>query len=130
MCGHTSTKTMAGTIQGRYLLLISTRSGRRAWSRGIGLDTPALVELRRRPLARAHFERNFMNRIVKRELKFIPRGERGSVQNFLRFCYNALRRKHLTLRKTRDETLKELIQKISKAHPNFIPHYDKNYFKI
>jgi hypothetical protein len=127
MGGHTSTKVMAGTIQGQYLLLISTRSGRRTWSRGIGVDTRALKEMRRRP---AHFEREFMNRIVKRELKHIPRGEKGSLQNFLRFSYNALRRKHLTLRKTRDYTLRELIEKIKKTYPDFIPVYDKDYFKI
>ena len=106
---------------------VSTRSGRRTWSRGIGLDTPALEEMRKRP---AHFERNFMNRIAKRELKHIPRGEKGSLQNFLRFSFNALRRQHLALRKTRDETLKELIEKIKKANPDFIPKYDKDYFKI
>ena len=71
-----------------------------------------------------------MNRIVKRELKHVPRGEKGSLQNFLRFSYNALRRKHLTLRKTRDETLRELIEKIEKTHPDFIPLYDKDYFQI
>jgi hypothetical protein len=122
-----SIKSIAGTMYGQYLLLISTKSGRRTWSRGIGLDTPILEEMRHRP---AHFERNFMNRIVKRELKHIPRGEKGSLQNFLRFSFNALRRKHLTLRKTRDETLKELIEKIKKANPDFIPKYDKDYFKI
>jgi hypothetical protein len=71
-----------------------------------------------------------MNRIVKRELNHIPRGEKRSLQNFLRFSYNALRRKHLTLRKTRDETLRELVEKIKKAYPDFVPLYDKNYFKI
>jgi len=126
MAGHTSTKSMAGTKYGQYLLLISTKTGRRAWSRGIGVDTHALEEMRRRP---AHFERNFMNRIVKRELKHIPRGEKGSLQNFLRFSYNAFRRRHLTLRKTRDYTLKELIKKIKKTYPDFIPIYDKGYFK-
>jgi len=118
--------TKAGTQAGLYTLLVSTRTGRRTWTRGIGVDTPALKEMRRRP---AHFERNFMNRIVKRELKHIPKGEKGSLQNFLRFSYNALRRKHLTLRKTRDYTLKELIEKIKKNYPDFIPIYDKGYFK-
>ncbi len=132
---HGTTVTKTGTQAGLYVLIVSTRSGRRAWSRGIGMDTPDLLERReqqwKRRLAKpAHFDRNFMNRIVKRELKFIPRGEKGSLQNFLRFSYNALRRKHLTLRKTRDETLRELIEKIKKAYPDFIPIYDKNYFKI
>jgi hypothetical protein len=110
-----------------YVLIVSSTSGRRAWSRGIGLDTPALTELRQR---HAHVERGFMNRTVSWELKHIPKGERGSLQNFLRFSYNALRRKHLTLGKTRHETLRELIEKIQKAHPDFTPIYDKDVFKI
>ncbi len=108
-----------------YLLLVSTRHGRRAGSRAIGFDTPALVEMRRKPL-----DRGYMNRSVSWELKHIPRGEKGSVQNFLRFSYNALRRKHMTLGKTRHDTLKELIKKTRRAHPDFIPQYDKDIFEI
>ncbi len=135
MGGYSSMKSMAGTPGGLYILIVSSGAGRRAWSRGIGLDTPELLERReeewKRRLANpAHFERDFMNRIVKRELEHIPRGEKGSLQNFLRFSYNALRRKHLTLRKTRDDTLKELIQKIKKTYPDFVPLYDKGCFKI
>jgi hypothetical protein len=81
--------TKHGTQAGLYTLLVSTRTGRRTWTRVIGMDTPALVEMRRRP---AHFERGFINRIVKRELKHIPRGEKGSLQNFLRFSYSAQKR--------------------------------------
>ena len=71
-----------------------------------------------------------MNRIVKSELKHIPRGERGSLQNFLRFAYNALRRRYLNLNRSRHETLRELVDKIRKAHPDFNPEYDKEYFKV
>ena len=112
----------------QYMLLISTQTGRRAWSRGLGLDTPALRERRLRPLA--HHSRQLMTNIVNHELAHIPKGEKYSLQNFLRFAYNALRRKHLTLGKTRDETLKELVDKIQKAHPEFTPQYDEDYFKI
>ena len=112
-----------------YILLVSTKSGRRAWTRAIGLDTPALRERRLRPLS-SRFSKTLMNNIVKRELTHIPKGEKRSLQNFLRFAYNALRRKHLTLRKTRDETLKELVEKIRKANPDFVPLYDKDYFNI
>jgi hypothetical protein len=135
MHGSMNVKSIAGTAGGLYILIVSTSAGRRTWSRGIGLDTPDLLERReqqwKRRLAQpAHFDRDFMNRIVKRELNFIPRGEKGSLQNFLRFSYNALRRKHLTFRKTRDETLRVLIEKIKKVQPEFIPTYDENYFKI
>lgn len=71
-----------------------------------------------------------MTNIVNRELAHIPQGEKHSLQNFLRFAYNALRRKHLTLRKTRDETLKELVDKIKNVYPEFTPQYDEDYFKI
>jgi len=128
MTRGSTTTAGAGTKAGLYVLIVSTRSGRRAWSRAIGMDTPDMLE--RRLAKPARFEREFMNRIVKRELNHIPRGEKGSIQNFLRFSYNALRRQHLTLRKTRDATLKELIEKIKRAYPDFTPLYDKNYFRI
>jgi hypothetical protein len=120
--------TYVGSEWGQYLLIISTQSAKGGRRFGVDTpDTPAFEEKMRRP---AHFERGFMNRIVKRELEHIPRGEKGSLQNFLRFSYNAFRRKHLTLRKTRDYTLKKLIEKIKKNYPDFIPIYDKDYFKI
>ena len=71
-----------------------------------------------------------MNRIVKSELKHIPRGETGSLQNLLRFSYNALRRKHMTLGISRHDTLKELVEKIQIVHPDFTPLYDKDIFRI
>ena len=124
-----SQTTMAGTLAGQYLLIVSTKSARKHWSSGREMDTHAWV-WKQRLKKTAHFKRDFMNRILKRELKHIPRGKKGSLQNFLRFSYNALRRKHLTLRKTRDETFKELVKKVKKAYPDFIPLYDKDYFKI
>jgi len=110
-----------------YVLIVSSRSGRKAWSRGVGLDTPALSELRQR---HAHVDRGYMNRTVSWELKHIPKGERGSLQNFLRLSYNALRRRYLTLNRSRHETLRELVDKIRKAHPDFNPEYDKEYFRV
>jgi len=110
-----SATTIAGSMQGHYTLIFSTSLGAKSRARQFGLDVQG--RLKRRLERPAHFERKFMNRIVKRELKHVPRGEKGSLQNFLRFSYNALRRKHLTLRKTRDETLGELIEKIEKLTP-------------
>ena len=109
-----------------YLLLIGTETGRKARFRGSG----AQFFFRYGSEERTKFRREFMSRVVKFELKHIPRGERGSLQNFLRFSYNALRRKHFTRGLTRHETLRELVDKISKAHPDFNPEYDKDYFKI
>ena len=75
-------------------------------------------------------DRGFVNRVVKWELKYIPRGDKGSLQNSLRFSYNILRRKHMTLRKSRHETLKELVEKMKRIYPDFTPLYDKEIFKI
>ena len=91
------------------------------------METPARAKMRRRS---AGFDRKYMNRIVKLDLKHIPRGEKGALQNFVRFSYNALRRQHLTLGKSKHETLKEITQKIKKAYPDFIPNYDRSYFKM
>jgi hypothetical protein len=82
------------------------------------------------PRGRAPLDRGFINRVVKWELKHIPRGDKGSPQNFLRFSYNILRRKHLAQRISRHETLKELVEKIQKIHHDFTPLYDKEIFKI
>jgi len=85
---------------------------------------------RREDAGAAPLDRGFINRVVKWELKHIPKGDKGSPQNSLRFSYNILRRKHLTQRKSRHETLKELVEKMRKIHPDFIPIYDKEIFKI
>jgi len=120
--------TIAGSMQGHYDLIFSTSLGMGSGARQFGLDVQS--QLKQRLATPAHFDKESMNRIVARELEHVPGGVKGSVQNFLRFSYNALRRQHLTLRKTRDETLKELIEKIKKAYPDFSPLYDKDYFKI
>jgi len=97
---------------------------------------PLLGEQRRRESAgvsrldTSHLPRSFINRVVKWELKYIPRGDKGSLQNVLRFSYNILRRKHLTSRKSRHETLKELVERMQRIHPDFTPIYDKEIFKI
>jgi hypothetical protein len=43
---HGTTLTKIGTQAGLYVLIVSTSAGRRAWTRGIGLDTPDLLERR------------------------------------------------------------------------------------
>ena len=109
-----------------YMLLISTEAGMKARVKGPGAQGPFHYGSE----GQTQFKREYMNRTVKFELKHIPRGERGSLQNFLRFSYSALRRKHFTLGLTKHETLRELIDKIRKAHPDFNPEYDRDYFKI
>lgn len=74
--------------------------------------------------------RAFINRSVAWELKHIPRGDKGSLQNSLRFSYKILRRKDMALGKSRHETLKELIEEMQQIHPDFTPLYDKKIFAI
>jgi hypothetical protein len=78
----------------------------------------------------APLDKEFIDRVVKWELKHIPRGDKGSLQNSLRSSYKILRRKHLALRKSRHETLKELVEKMRRIHADFIPLFDKEIFKI
>ena len=111
-----------------YLLLIGTETGWKAAFGGSGTQPRGFFSYGSGE--RTHFRRKIMNQVVKFELKHIPRGERGSLQNFLRFSYNALRRKHFVRGLTRHETLRDLVDKIGKAHPDFNPEYDKDYFKI
>jgi hypothetical protein len=106
-----------------YLLLLSmpyTGRGERA----------AQVQRRREEAGVVRRDRGFINRSVSWELEHIPRGDKGSLQNSLRFSYNILRRKHIALGKSRHETLKELVEKIQQINPDFTPIYDKEAFKI
>jgi len=106
-----------------YLLLASmpyTGRGERA----------AQVQRMREDAGVARLDRGFINRSVTWELRHIPRGDKGSLQNSLRFSYNILRRKHLALGKIRHETLKELVEKMQRIHPDFAPVYDKEIFKL
>jgi len=65
------------------------------------------------------------------ELRHIPRGEEKSLQNYLRFFYNALRRHHIAKTgKMKEDTLKEAVLSLKKINPNFHPDYDKKYFKM
>jgi len=111
-------------IYKQYLLLMSTPYIYASVPRG------GHVQERHEDAGASHFDRSFINRIIKRELKHIPRGDKGSLQNILRFSYNILRRKHLTQRKSRHETLKELVERMQRIHPDFTPIYDKEIFKI
>lgn len=76
-------------------------------------------------------KREELTGIVKSELKHIPKGDRGSPQNELRRLYNARRRHDLTkTEKVKEETLQYCIQAVKKDHPDFIPKYDEDFFKI
>ena len=70
------------------------------------------------------------NRIIKFELKYIPKGSKGSTQNKLRFHYVAHRRKGMAKGLSRDQCLKDSINKLKKDHPEFEPMFDEDFFRI
>jgi hypothetical protein len=75
-------------------------------------------------------ERKMVNRIIKFELRYIPKGSKGTTQNRLRFYYVAYRRKGLAKGLSRDQCLKDAIDKLKKDHPEFDPEFDEDFFKI
>lgn len=71
-----------------------------------------------------------MNKIIKFELECIPRGPKGSIQNKLRFYYNAYRRRDLARGKQREESLKDAINRLKEEYPDFNSMFDEDFFKI
>jgi hypothetical protein len=70
--------------------------------------------------------------IVKEEISRIPRG--NASQNELRMFYWPLRMNSLGKKaetsKTKEEILIEAINAVQKTHPNFVPKYDKQFFRM
>ncbi|MFQ6081721.1 MAG: hypothetical protein ACE5OW_08645 [Candidatus Bathyarchaeia archaeon] len=75
-------------------------------------------------------KREEMNKIIEFELGYIPKGSKGSVQNKLRFYYNAYRRRDMVRGKQREESLKEAINRLKEDYPDFNPVFDRDFFKI
>lgn len=71
-----------------------------------------------------------MDKIIKFELEYIPKGSKGSIQNKLRFYYNVYRRRGLARGKSREESLKDAIGKLREGYPNFNPTFDREFFRI
>lgn len=69
-----------------------------------------------------------VNEIIKQELVYIPKGDKGSVQNRLRFQYSASRRKGIANGKSRQECLKETVDVLKANYPRFEPEFDKSFF--
>lgn len=74
--------------------------------------------------------KEMINKIIKFEVKYIPKGSKGSTQNKLRFYYVAYRRKGIAKGLSREQCLKEAIDKLNKDHPEFEPMFDGDFFKI
>jgi len=70
--------------------------------------------------------KEMINKIIKFEVKYIPKGSKGSTQNKLRFYYVAYRRKGIAKGLSRDQCLKDATDKLKKHHPEFEPMFDED----
>ena len=70
-----------------------------------------------------------MSSKVDEDLKHIPKGVGGSAQNRLRYYYEVYREIDI-IEKTKEETLERAIVATKKDYPDFVPQYDKDYFKL
>jgi len=75
-------------------------------------------------------KREEMNRIIKFELEYIPKGSTGSIQNKLRYHYNIFRRKGIGKGKSREKCLRDAIDRLKEDYPSFNPKFDEGFFKI
>ena len=71
-----------------------------------------------------------MTKIVKEELKRIPKDRDYDAQGELRLLYNAVRRRDLKYGKTKEETLSHCIETVKKRYPSWLPSYEKNFFRL
>ena len=75
-------------------------------------------------------DREMINKIIKFELTHVPKGSKGSTQNKLRFHYVAYRRRGIAKGLSREQCLKDAIDKLKKDYPEFAPTFDEDFFKI
>lgn len=71
-----------------------------------------------------------MNRIIRFELEYIPNGSSGSIQNKLRYYYNLFRRKGIVKGWSREESLRNAIERLKEDCPGFDPEFDEKFFKM
>ena len=76
-------------------------------------------------------KREEMRGKINEELKHIPRSFKGSNQNWLRLYYNGMRKTDLSLNPASPakETLIRAIETIKKDKPDFLPIYDREFFR-
>ena len=75
-------------------------------------------------------KREEMNRTIKFELEYIPKGSTGSIQNKLRYYYNIFRRKGIVKGLSREECLRDAIDRLREDYPSFDPKFDEDFFKM
>lgn len=73
-----------------------------------------------------------MRELVNKELEHIPRGNQS--QNELRMFYQILRMhslgKKAKNKATKEEILLKSIEAVKKYSPNFMPQYERKFFKV
>jgi hypothetical protein len=74
--------------------------------------------------------RSQRNKKVTEELKYIPQG--SAYQNMLRAGYHNTRRRELGQNPelTAKDTLLRAIEAVKKDQPDFLPMYDKDFFRV
>ena len=75
-------------------------------------------------------KREEMNRTKKFELEYIPKASTGSIQNKLRYYYNIFRRKGIVKGLSREECLRDAIDRLREDYPSFDPKFDEDFFKM
>ena len=77
-------------------------------------------------------KREEMRKKINEELKYIPRGFKGSDQNYFRLYYNGMRMTDLSRNPASPakDTLIKAVEAIKKNEPDFLPIYDRDFFCI
>ena len=75
-------------------------------------------------------KRDDMNRLVNKELEYIPRGV--SPQSVFRMTYNIVRRQDLGINPATpaSESLRRALEYSRKTFPGFSPNCDREFFQI
>lgn len=73
-----------------------------------------------------------MTRLVNEELSHIPRTDEDTydAQAELRAFYNAMRRRDLSLGKSKEETLRAAVAAVRKDRPDAQPVFDTSFFRM
>lgn len=76
-------------------------------------------------------KRDELNKKVTEELKHIPHIKGDLQQNFFRSRYNGMRKHDLSLNPalSAKDTLIRAIETVRKDKPNFLPIYDRDFFR-
>jgi len=66
---------------------------------------------------------------MKFELEYIPKAS-VSIHNKLRYYYDIFRRKGIVKSVSREECLRDAIDRLKEDYPSFDPKFDEDFFKM